>query len=246
MIVSQLNRTELHRINSIKVTLNRLTMMLCDDSHWRQISRQNILPPECFHNFSLSACPVFTAAILQVHFDSAILDLCLFYFVIPIRKSGLVCTFESEIRDFPQPYFNFSLSKNRTMGAKCNRLSVHLAADQQALMLVCFQTSLAILPIFITTFFSNFTDFFLHFQNSLTLEFFSDFPDPQTGIGPLYTWGPPRHLIWQVKTTETELINFFCRQQFSIDSFWSMPFLGKNKIFRQVKNLVCCFVGLIG
>ena len=32
MIVSQLNRTELHRIDSIKVTLNRLTMMLCDDS----------------------------------------------------------------------------------------------------------------------------------------------------------------------------------------------------------------------
>ena len=32
MIVSQLNRTELHRIDSIKVTLNRLTMILCDDS----------------------------------------------------------------------------------------------------------------------------------------------------------------------------------------------------------------------
>ena len=32
MIVSQLNRTELHRIDSIKITLNRLTMMLCDDS----------------------------------------------------------------------------------------------------------------------------------------------------------------------------------------------------------------------
>ena len=32
MIVSQLNRTELHRIDSIKVTLNRLTMMLGDDS----------------------------------------------------------------------------------------------------------------------------------------------------------------------------------------------------------------------
>ena len=158
-----------------------------------------------------------------------------------IRKSGLVCTFEFEIRDFPQPYFNFSMSKNRTMGAKCNRLIAHLAADQQALMLVCFQTSLAILPIFITTFFSNFTDFFLHFQNSLTLEFFSDFPDPQTGKRPLYTWGPPRHLIWQVKTIETELINFFCRQQFSIDSFWSMPFLDKNKIFHQVKNLVCCW-----
>ena len=31
MIVSQLNRTELHRIDSIKMTLNRLTMMLCDD-----------------------------------------------------------------------------------------------------------------------------------------------------------------------------------------------------------------------
>ena len=135
--------------------------------------------------FSLSACPVFTAAILHVHFDNAILGLYLFYFVIPIRKSGLVCTFESEIRDFSRQYFNFSLSKNRTMGAKCNRLIVHLAADQQALMLVCFQTSLA---IFITILFSNFTDFFLHFQNSLTLElFFSDFPDPQTGIRPLYT-----------------------------------------------------------
>ena len=32
MIVSQLDQTELHRIDSIKVTLNRLTMMLCDDS----------------------------------------------------------------------------------------------------------------------------------------------------------------------------------------------------------------------
>ena len=32
MIVSQLNRTELHCIDSIKVILNRLTMMLCDDS----------------------------------------------------------------------------------------------------------------------------------------------------------------------------------------------------------------------
>ena len=32
MTASQLNRTELHRIDSIKVTLNRLTMMLCDDS----------------------------------------------------------------------------------------------------------------------------------------------------------------------------------------------------------------------
>ena len=32
MIVSQLNQTELHRIDSIKMTLNRLTMMLCDDS----------------------------------------------------------------------------------------------------------------------------------------------------------------------------------------------------------------------
>ena len=100
--------------------------------------------------FSLSACPVFTVAILHVHFDSAILGLYLFYFVIPIRKSGLVCTFESEIRDFSRQYFNFSLSKNRTMGAKCNRLIVHLAADQQALMLVCFQTLLA---IFITIFF---------------------------------------------------------------------------------------------
>ena len=32
MIVSQFNRTELHRMDSIKVTLNRLTMMPCDDS----------------------------------------------------------------------------------------------------------------------------------------------------------------------------------------------------------------------
>ena len=32
MIVSQLNRIELHRIDSIKMTLNRLTIMLCDDS----------------------------------------------------------------------------------------------------------------------------------------------------------------------------------------------------------------------
>ena len=32
MIVSQLNQTELHLIDSIKMTLNRLTMMLCDDS----------------------------------------------------------------------------------------------------------------------------------------------------------------------------------------------------------------------
>ena len=31
MIVSQLNRTELNRIDSIKM-LNRLTMMLCDDN----------------------------------------------------------------------------------------------------------------------------------------------------------------------------------------------------------------------
>ena len=130
---------------------------------------------------SLSACPVFTAAILHVHFDSAILGLYLFYFVIPIRKSGHVCTFESEIRGFSRQYCNFSMSKNRTMGAKCNRLIVHFAADQQALML-------ASLAIFITVLFSNFTDFFLHFQNSLTLElFFSDFPDPQTGIRPLYT-----------------------------------------------------------
>ena len=32
MIISQLNRIELHRIDSIKMTLNRLTIMLCDDS----------------------------------------------------------------------------------------------------------------------------------------------------------------------------------------------------------------------
>ena len=53
----------------------------------KTFSRLNV-----FHNFSLSACPVFTASILHVHFDSAILGLYLFYFVIPIRKSGLVCT----------------------------------------------------------------------------------------------------------------------------------------------------------
>ena len=101
--------------------------------------------------FSLSTCTVFTAAILHIHFDSAILGLYLLYFVIPIRKSGLVCTSESEIRDFCwQYFFNFFLSKNRTMGAKCNKLIVHLVADQQALMLVCFQASLA---IFITIFF---------------------------------------------------------------------------------------------
>ena len=111
--------------------------------------------------FYLSACPVFTAAILQAHFDSAIPGLYLFYFVIPIRKSGLVCTFESEIRDFSRQYFNFSLFKNRTMGAKSNRLIVHLAVDQQALMLVCFQTSLA---IFITIFFFKFHSLFLAFS----------------------------------------------------------------------------------
>ena len=32
MIVSQLNQTELYHIDSIKMTLNRLTMRLCDDS----------------------------------------------------------------------------------------------------------------------------------------------------------------------------------------------------------------------
>ena len=32
MIVSQLDRTELHRIGSIKMTLIRLTIMLCDNS----------------------------------------------------------------------------------------------------------------------------------------------------------------------------------------------------------------------
>ena len=189
--------------------------------------------------FSLSACPVFTAAILHVHFDNAILGLYLLYFVIPIRKSGLVCTFEFEVRDFSRQYFNFFLSKNRTMGAKCNRLIVHLAAGQQALMLVCFQTSLA---IFITIFYFKFHWLFLAFSKFSDLRIiFSDFPDPQTGIRPLYTWMPHRHLIWQVKTTETELINFFCRPQYSIDGFWSMPFLDKNRIFRQVKNLISCW-----
>ena len=32
MIVCQLNQTEYRRIDSNKATLNRLTMMLCDDS----------------------------------------------------------------------------------------------------------------------------------------------------------------------------------------------------------------------
>ena len=125
--------------------------------------------------FSLSACLVFTAAILHVHFDSAILGLYLFYFVIPIRKSGLVSTFESEISDFSRQYFNFPVSKNRTMGAKCNRLIVHLAVDQQALMLVFFRTSLAIFITFFFKFhslflaFSKFSDLrILFFQTSLT------------------------------------------------------------------------------
>ena len=39
MIVSQLNRTELHHIDSIKMTLNRLTMMLCDDSESVELNR---------------------------------------------------------------------------------------------------------------------------------------------------------------------------------------------------------------
>ena len=129
--------------------------------------------------FSLLACPAFTAAILHVHFDSAILGLYVFYFEIPIKKSGLVCTFESEIRDFSRQYFNFSLSKNRTMGAKCNRLIVHLAEGLFPDFTGCFYHYF---------FFSNFTDFFLLFQNSLTLElFFSDFLDLQTSIRPLYT-----------------------------------------------------------
>ena len=213
-------------------------MMLCDDSHWRRISRQNILPPECFPQFFPFRPVQFSQQlILHIHFDSAILGLYLFYFVIPVRKSRLVCTYESQIRNFSQQYFNFSLSKNRTMGAKCNRLIVR-ASGQRINKLLCLSVS----SYFYHYFFSNFTDFFLHFQNYLTLElFFSDFPDPQIGIRPMYTWMPDRHLIWQVKTTETDLINFFCRQKFSIDSFWSMPFLDKNKIFRQVKNLVCCW-----
>ena len=127
--------------------------------------------------FSLSANPVFTAAILHVHFDSAILGLYLFYFVIPILKSGLICTFESEIRDFSRQYFNFYLSKNRTMGAKCNRLILHLAADQQALMLVCFYHY----------FFQISLTFSCIFKILRSWNFFSDFSDPQTGIRPLYT-----------------------------------------------------------
>ena len=39
MIVSQLNQTEFHHIDSIKVTLNRLTMMLCDDSESTESNR---------------------------------------------------------------------------------------------------------------------------------------------------------------------------------------------------------------
>ena len=39
MIVSQLNKTELHRIDSIKATVNRLTMMLCDDSELVESNR---------------------------------------------------------------------------------------------------------------------------------------------------------------------------------------------------------------
>ena len=125
-------------------------MMLCDDSYPRQISHQNI--STIFSPFGLSSFHI-SSYLTHTFRDSAILGLYLFYFVILVRESGLVCIFESEIRDFPRPYFNFSLSKNRTTGAKCNRLIVHLAADQQALILVCFQTSLAILPIFITIFF---------------------------------------------------------------------------------------------
>ena len=41
-----------------------------------------------------------------------------FYFVMSVRKSGLVHTFESEILTWP--YFNVSLPKNLTMGAKCS------------------------------------------------------------------------------------------------------------------------------
>ena len=39
MIASQLNRTELYRIDSIKVTLNRLTLRLCDDSEFIESNR---------------------------------------------------------------------------------------------------------------------------------------------------------------------------------------------------------------
>ena len=39
MIVSQSNKTELRRIDSIKVPLNRLTMMLCDDSESMESNR---------------------------------------------------------------------------------------------------------------------------------------------------------------------------------------------------------------
>ena len=39
MIVSSLNRTESYRIDSIKVTLNRLTLRLCDDSELIESNR---------------------------------------------------------------------------------------------------------------------------------------------------------------------------------------------------------------
>ena len=96
-----------------------------------------------------------------------------------------VRAFESEIRDFSRQYFNFSLSKNRTMGAKCNRLIVHLAADQQALMLVCFRDFTG---YFYHYFFFKFYWLFLAFSKFSDLGIiFSDFLDPQTGIRPLYT-----------------------------------------------------------
>ena len=38
-IVTQLNPTQLHRIDSIKVTFNRLTIMLCDDSESNESNR---------------------------------------------------------------------------------------------------------------------------------------------------------------------------------------------------------------
>ena len=39
MIVSQLDQTEWYRVDSIKVTLNRLTMMLCNDSESIELNR---------------------------------------------------------------------------------------------------------------------------------------------------------------------------------------------------------------
>ena len=54
MIISQLNQTKLHRIDSIKMTSNRLTMMLCDNSEsiesnqmaWYQFDQDDVEPTD--------------------------------------------------------------------------------------------------------------------------------------------------------------------------------------------------------